>query len=145
MHRFTAAFRAFMETRRHIDEEKGIVYITVTGPMTLAEIKEDLAQLAALTSRRPEMPRLIDLRGATTLLSADEIAQLADIVKSNPHVISRTRRALLVGSDLAFGMYRMFESFAAGGAVDYRVCRDEGEAHAWVEEAAAAARRTTPV
>ncbi len=127
-----------METKRFIDVEKGIVYITVTGPITLTEIKEDLAQLAAATSRQPGMPRLIDLRGATSHLTKEETAQLADLVKSSPRAVSKTRRALLVGSDLSFGMYRMFESFAAGGAVDYRVFRDEAEARAWLEEVAAA-------
>jgi hypothetical protein len=125
-----------METRRVIDTEKGIVHITVTGPITLAEIKEDLAQLAAATSRRPEMPRLIDLRGATSHLTREETQELADLVKSDPRSVSRTRRALLVGSDLSFGMYRMFESFAAGGAIDYRVFRDEPGARAWLEETA---------
>jgi hypothetical protein len=138
MGRFTAAFGIFMESKRSIDAEKGIVYITVTGPMTLAEVKEDLAQADAATSQRPEMPRLIDLRGATQFITSEEMAQFADFAKSGGRGGCRVRRALLVGSDLSFGMYRMFESFAAGSAVEYGVFRDENAARAWVEEAAAA-------
>ena len=127
-----------METKRFIDAEKGIVYTTISGPITLAEIKADMAQLATNAAYRPDMPGLMDLRGATALLSADETAQLADLIKANPRLLNRTRRALLVGSDLSFGMYRMFESFAASGTVEYRVFREENAARAWVEEAAAA-------
>lgn len=133
-----------METKRFIDAEKGIVYTTISGPITLAEIKADMAQLAKNAAYRPDMPGLMDLRGATALLSAEETAQFADLIKSSPRLLSRTRRALLVSSDLSFGMYRMFESFAAGGTVEFRVFRDEGDARAWVEEAAAANKAKPP-
>jgi hypothetical protein len=130
-----------MDTNRFIDAEKGIVYTTVTGELTLKEIAADMAKLVAQPSYRPEMPGLVDLRGVTKLLSAEDTAQLAQTIKSSPRVVNRARRALLVGSDLAYGMYRMLEAMTEDGTVEYRVFRDEGEARSWVEEAAAAARK----
>jgi hypothetical protein len=125
-----------MDTSRFIDAEKGIVYTTVTGELTLKEITADMAQLAAEPSYRPDMPGLVDLRGVTKLLTAEETAQLAETIKSRPRAVNRARRALLVSSDLAYGMYRMFEAMSEGGSVEYHVFRDETEARAWVQEAA---------
>ena len=127
-----------METRRTIDPDKGIVWTTVTGELTLAEIRADMAQLAANPAYRPDLPGLVDMRGVTKFLTAEETAQLAEQLKSSPKVVNRARRALLVGSELSFGMYRMFEALMSGGTVEYFVFRDEAEARAWVEEAAAA-------
>jgi SpoIIAA-like len=128
-----------MDTTRFIDTKKGIVYTTVTGELTLKEVRADMENLTADPSYRPTMPGLVDLRGVTKLLTTDEITQLAETIRSSPRVVAHTHRALLVGSDLSFGMYRMFEALSTGGSVEYRVFRDEAEARAWVEEAAAAA------
>jgi hypothetical protein len=142
MNPFSETFRnSGMDTTRFIDTKRGIVYTTVTGELTLKEVHADMEQMAADPLYRPTMPGLVDLRGVTRLLTTDEISQLAETIRSSPKVVAQTRRALLVGSDLSFGMYRMFESLASGGSVDYRVFRDEAEARAWVEEAAALAAR----
>jgi hypothetical protein len=129
-----------MNTSRFIDTEKGIVYTTVTGELTLEEIAADIAGLTSDPSFRPDMPRLFDLRGVTKLLTADEMARLAQTLRSSPGS-KPSRRALLVGSDLSFGMFRMFTALADGGDVENRVFRDEAEARAWVEQAAAAGRK----
>jgi hypothetical protein len=130
-----------MDTSQFIDTEKGIVYTTVTGEVTLREISADMAQLADDPSYRPDMPGLVDLRGATKVLDAEETVQFAQFIKSSPRVVNHARRALLVGSDLSYGMCRMFEAMAEDGTVQHRVFRDEAEARAWVEEAAAAVKK----
>src|SRR5580698_6087314 len=100
-----------MDKDRFIDKEKGIVYSTVTGEITLQEIKDCMAQLAADPSYRPNMPGLTDLRGVTKPLGPAEMVRLAEFIKDNPHLVNRTRRAFLVGSDLAYGMQRLFQYF----------------------------------
>jgi hypothetical protein len=130
-----------MDVHRTIDTEKGIVYTTVSGALTLNEIRADMEHLNTEAGYHPGMPVLVDLRGVVKLLTKEETAQLADFIKSNPRTVKRGQRALLVGSELAFGMYRMLESLASGSAVEYRVFRSEQEARIWIEDAAILARR----
>jgi hypothetical protein len=130
-----------MKSSRVIDAEKGIFYTTVTGELTLEEIADDMAKLAAHPDYRPGMSGVIDLRGVTKFLSEEETARLAETIKSNPGPVPRHRRALLVRPDFSYGMYRMFEYFAEGGAIEYSVFRDEAQARAWVEEATGSIRK----
>ena len=123
-----------MQVHRTIDEIKGIVCTTITGEISLRDIQADMARLASEPSYRPQMRGLIDLRQATSLMSTDEMLTLTQLIKSSPRTVSGARRALLVGSDLMYGLYRMFESFSSGGTVHYHVFFDENEARQWLEE-----------
>jgi len=125
-----------MEIFRTIDPDLPFVYTTITGNITLAEIRADMAWLATEPQYRPDMPGIVDMRKATVKLSTDEVRQLADEIQRNPKAVTRTRRALLVSSELAFGIYRMFAAFAEGGPTEYRVFRDERAAKDWATKAA---------
>jgi hypothetical protein len=72
------------------------------------------------------------MRGATAGLSSDELRQIAETVKNSPRTVNGARRALLVGSDLMYGLYRMFAAFASDGTTEYQVFRDEKLARAWL-------------
>jgi hypothetical protein len=130
-----------METTRFVDTEKGIVITTVTGKITVAEIRADITRLRAQPNYTPDMPGIVDMRGATAGLTSDELRQIADVVKNSPKTVSGARRALLVGSDFMYGLYRMFAAFASDGSVEYQVFRDEKLAFAWVEEKAEERKR----
>jgi hypothetical protein len=125
-----------MHIARFIDLKKGIVYSTVTGTITVAEVRADMARLAVEPVYAPDMPGIIDMRNATAGLSSDELRQIAEVVKNSPKVVAHTRRALLVGSSLMYGLYRMFATFVSDGTTEYRVFSDEQLARAWVEEIA---------
>lgn len=123
-----------MDTTRFFDKQKGIVYTTVKGDLTVEEIRASMAEMVASPDYRPDMRGLIDLRGVTKLLTTEDTGRLAQTIKSTPNLVGRSRRALLVGSDLSYGMYRMFEALVSGGNAEYRVFRDETEAREWLEE-----------
>jgi hypothetical protein len=76
----------------------------------------------------------VDLRQATTNLSVDEIVNLTQMLKNTPRAVNCTRRALLVSTELMYGIYRVFESLIQGGTVEYRVFKDEREALKWLQE-----------
>ncbi len=121
-----------MQVNRVIDSERGFVFTTITGEITVGDVLADIERLAAQPSYRPEMPGIVDMRQATTHMTAEQIEQIAQTLKKRPNVVSHTRRALLVSSDLLYGLYRMFESFADENPTEYRVFRDENEARAWI-------------
>jgi hypothetical protein len=129
-----------MHVVRTIDQDKHAVYSTVTGEITMEEIRADMVRLAAEPLYSPDMPGIVDMRNATAQLTTDELRQITDALKQSPRVVSRTRRALLVGSDMAEGLYRLFATLAADGRTEYRVFRDEGMARDWVDEAIAKRR-----
>jgi hypothetical protein len=130
-----------MEITRHIDTDKRIMYATVTGEITLDDVRADIERLVTQPVYPPGIPGLIDMRNATSQLRADEIQRLAYMVKSHGDVVGRTRRALLVSNDLLYGMYRMFAAYVADGPTEYRVFRDEDEARRWIEEASEPAEK----
>lgn len=125
-----------MNVHRVIDN--GMVYSTISGEISLAEIKADMARLAADPLYHPSMPGIVDMRAAHSGLTADDILAISEMIKSSPKVVSGARRALLVSTEEMYGIYRMFESFSAGGTVEYRVFRDEQEARQWIAGAQAA-------
>jgi len=122
-----------MNVHRVIDN--GVVYSTITGEISLAGIKADMARLAADSSYDPSMPGIVDMRAAHAAFTADDIVALTEMIKHSPKVVSGARRALLVATEEMYGIYRMFESFSTGGTVVYRVFRDEQEARKWIESA----------
>jgi hypothetical protein len=124
-----------MHVERIIDRDRHTIYSTFTGEMTLDEICADLARLATEPGYSSDMSGILDMRKATVKLTAEEFQQLAETIKKHPQVFGRTRRALLVGSDLAFGMFSMFAAFTEEGRTEYRVFRDEKKARDWIEEA----------
>lgn len=123
-----------MHVERVIDRDRHFIHTTITGGITLPEIREDMVRLAADPHYSPDMPGIVDMRNAKVNLSSDEIRQLTDALKQSPRVVSHTRRALLVGSELAFGIYRIFAAMAAEGRTDYRVFREEQAARDWLDE-----------
>ena len=125
-----------MHITRSVDLEKGIVYATVTGTITVAEVRADMARMTAESGYPPDMPGIVDMRNAQAGLTSDELRQIAETVKNSPKVVNHTRRALLVSSSLMYGLYRMFATFISDGTTEYRVFYDEQLARAWIEEIA---------
>lgn len=123
-----------MHITRSVDLEKGIVYATVTGTITVAEVRADMARMTSESDYPPDMPGIIDMRNAQAGLTSDELRQIAETVKNSPKVVTHTRRALLVNSNLMYGLYRMFATFVSDGTTEYQVFRDEQLARAWIEE-----------
>jgi hypothetical protein len=122
-----------MQIKRRIDPNRKLVFTTITGEMTMNEVREDLARLAPGADYDPGLPELVDMRNATTALTTSELLQLAGTAKHHTPTAGRGRRALLLSSDLMYGLYRMFAGFANGGTTDFGVFRDEAAALAWLE------------
>jgi hypothetical protein len=125
-----------MHITHSIDTDKRIVITTVTGEITVAAVRADITRLADEPGYAPDMPGIVDMRNATAGLTSDELRQIAETVKNSPKAVNGARRALLVSSDLMYGLYRMFAAFASDGTTEFRVFRDEKLAHAWILEIA---------
>jgi hypothetical protein len=89
------------------------------------------SQLENVPEIRPDFSLLIDLRQAQgSGVSSAGVRALAE----RPLVLSPgSRRAVVVPSDLGFGMARMYELLSEDRGGGTRVFRDYGEARRWLE------------
>jgi hypothetical protein len=120
-----------MQIDRQIDAVARVIILKVNGSLG----DQELLSLAGLLENAPEIGSdfslLIDLRQA----NGENVTSVGvRALAARPLVLSSaSRRAVVVPSDLGFGMARMYDmlSDSRGGAT--RVFRDYDEARRWVE------------
>ena len=90
-----------------IDRDRCVVYVRMSGPLTLPEIRQLADRLAADPDVTPGIAELIDLREATAEgVSADDLRNIAAATLD-----SATRRAFVTSDVLTYGLARMFEIY----------------------------------
>ncbi len=119
-----------MPTFFKIDKERSLVMSTGSGVLTLADALAHQERISKDPDFDPGFSQLVDLTQVTNLeFSSSDVRRLAQ--KSSFSATSR--RAILVSSDLVFGLSRMYEAFRAiSGEKGVRVFRDLNEALEWV-------------
>ena len=113
-----------------IDSVKGTVVGTVSGTLTLDDIRE----AAAAVWRDVEAPRvrvLWDLREARFTLSVTEVQDLAEFARLHSP-FDHLRMAFVVAGDLEFGQIRMFDVFRETATARTEVFRDMEKALSWL-------------
>lgn len=84
------------------------------------------------TGFEADFDQLIDMRAATI---GDIPTETLQVLTSKPPAFARSsRRALVVPSDLGYGLSRMWEQMRTDEAGDIRVFRDIDEAERWLDE-----------
>lgn len=129
-----------MEIERKIDSVARVVTLTVSGDLG----DQELLGLADELAKAPELDRdfslLIDLRQASGKnVTSAGVRKLVE----RPLVLSAaSRRAVVVPSNLGFGMTRMYEMLRQdrGGAT--RAFRDYDEAQRWITTGVPVASKT---
>jgi hypothetical protein len=113
-----------------IDRDSRLIMSTASGNFTLAEALAHDEKLEIDPQFDPDFAQLFDFSHVTRLeLTSDHIRQLAQDSPFSPH----TRRALLVASDAAYGLARMFEMLReSAGDTGIEVFRNLDEALDWV-------------
>jgi hypothetical protein len=130
-----------------IDLSRRLVLSRGWGILTELEILRHVHLLTADPRFEPSMRQLADFRAVTDLeLDADTIRQLASLSPFG----AGSQRALLVGSDVAYGMARMFQIMREDSPDELNVFRGFSSALDWLglahEEASILAQlETTPL
>ena len=113
-----------------IDKERRLVMSTISGVFMLADGLSHQEKLLKDPDFAPSFSQLLDCTHVTKIeLVPEDVRRLAQraIFSSN------SRRAILVSSDLAFGLARMFVIFRESlGEKGVRVFHDLEEALYWV-------------
>ena len=123
-----------MTVEFRIDKDEGIVYGTLKGEFELGEILEALAEVVLSDDYRPGLNGITDLREMNWESDQADLRKLVQFMVEHSDRIGRSRSAIVVSGDRAYGMSRMFEVFSEQSPLVVREFRDFDEAKRWVVE-----------
>lgn len=114
-----------------ISADCNCVFTRAWGVLTPAEVGEHMERLQADPGYSPDMPRLVDMR------RLDDVFSMAALRKSVQDIRAfnqahHPRIAVIVKSDLVFGMVRVIESLTNDEAGSYRAFRSLQEGVEWL-------------
>jgi len=112
-----------------IDARLGVVFSRRWGVVTNEELIANARVLARDPRFRPTFRQLADLRHVESL--AVTAAGIRELAQLNPFS-KEARRAGVVGSDVSFGVLRMYQSSLSAGAEDILVAHTMAEALKWL-------------
>lgn len=116
----------------HVLDRAGQRLLTrAEGLVTFDEIKHHL-DLEAV-ERGLELPELVDARGATTSVTADQVRQLVARTHATGRSLPLGPTAIVTDSDHLFGMARMYAILAEPIGAPVEVFRDIDAALAWLD------------
>lgn len=118
-----------MQVERTIDAAARVVTLTVSGDLGDAELLSLGNEVGEAPGLEPDFSLLIDLRQAQGQKVTS--AGVYRLVERALVLAPTSRRAVVVPSDLGFGMARMYEMLRTKGGAP-RVFRDYDEAVRWV-------------
>ncbi len=94
-----------MPFKHLIDHQRGYVETVVTGPVTWADLQAHWE--AELAEGGAGYPELVDATDAIVDFTADEVRRLVTILKAASETRSLGPTAIVVTTDVGFGMVRM--------------------------------------
>jgi hypothetical protein len=120
-----------MEIRRTVDEAARVVVLEVIGDIGDGELATLVGELAHAPGLGPDYSLLVDMR--ETRGRAVTTGGVKALATKPPILSPALRRAVVVPTDLGYGMARMYEMFAEPHGAGVRVFRDYEQARRWVE------------
>jgi hypothetical protein len=129
-----------MPEQHQIDMARRIVVSHAWGVFSTADLLAHYQGVAADPDFDPTFSQLVDLREVTTFsVDSDTLRSKA----RNPIFHPGVRRAFVGASDLAFGIARMFASYAASASQTIVAFRTIDEAERWLGVDATATRASS--
>jgi hypothetical protein len=112
-----------------IDVAKRMVYAEASGVLSRQEIVEQVKAIGSDERYGPSFSSLADYSKVTELQLTT--ADVKAIASASPQ---GSRRAVVMPTDLLYGMARMYEVFAAEAGTDVRAFRTLAEAEEWLAD-----------
>jgi hypothetical protein len=119
-----------MSIIHRVDHALRRVITTASGPVTLPEMREHLADLRSEAALGYD--ELIDARTASAVLVAEDVHRLVEVLEemADQEILGLT--AIVVSDDVSYGMTRMLDTLAQEYCV-VRPFRDMAEAVGWLD------------
>lgn len=122
-----------MPITTHIDSETGDRTHTATGNLTVENVQATLSEVYTRPDFRSDAAALWDLREATGDFPTEDVRHLVDFVTKLVGDGDQGKVAIVVSSDLGFGMSRMYETILGGQTrKPMKVFRDLDDAQSWL-------------
>jgi hypothetical protein len=120
-----------MPASYRIDEQEHIVYSRAWGTLTDADIVTNRNDLFRDPAFSPDLAQLYDFSGVTELaLSTSTVRRLA----GSSRFAATARRAIVVSTDVAFGMARMYALLSERSEDSFRIFRSTAAADRWLKD-----------
>ena len=125
-----------MPVNHTIDIEARLVRIVGSGVVTDDEMVRCVADLRADPALEPNMNTLSDMRDIDVAFTSEGVSRLVTVMRNSADRRVAARAAIVVNSEVAFGMGRMFELRAEqADELSIRIFRDMAEALEWLDQA----------
>lgn len=113
-----------------IDRDRRLVLTRAWGVLSTRDLADVMSQILLDPRFDPMYRSLGDLRDVTDItVDAMDTARTA----ASPIFAEGTRRAIVATSEVAYGMARMFATFAERSGQQVRIFREMGPAEEWLE------------
>jgi hypothetical protein len=123
-----------MSVEFRVDSEEGLVLGVLKGEVTVDEIMAALGELFGSDEYEPHYNGITDLRDTAWESNQEDLRRLVQFLIKHRKSIGKHRSAIVVSSERAYGMSRMFEVFSEATPIKVRVFRDWDEAMKWTVE-----------
>ncbi len=123
-----------MPVSHYVDKELGILVVVREGQTSGDEEEDSFRARKSDPALAPGLPVLVDSRKVDPADSIETIRHVAAIIQNNALKLRCGRTALLVGSDVEYGMARMFMALTEPIHPHTAVFRDYDEALTWLLE-----------
>jgi hypothetical protein len=120
-----------MAFRYRIVPEIEVFFMEIEGDVSVEEMRAYIEALHADPLYHAELGGLIDARRITRLPASDELQEFVRLALDSG-ASRRTRRAVLVDSEVAYGLARVLEAHSAEGSTAYRPFRNHEHALQWL-------------
>lgn len=121
-----------MAFKHEFDPEKGIVRITVDGPVTIEDVLRDVGRTFVNSPFPGCTSFLIDSSSTTYDFWFKDAEKLVQFLESNHPPVEGCKWAIVAPSDGNFGIARMFEGLSYKVGIETGVFRDETSARDWL-------------
>ena len=122
-----------MSISAKVDSELGVAFLIVEDPWSLDEFRDALGLMSKDPSFDEAMGVVVDFARVTTVPASADIEQFMAYLGGQDDR-RNVKRAILVDSDLQYGMARMGAAYAEHYALRVQVYRELDEALAWLRD-----------
>jgi hypothetical protein len=116
-----------------IDKSLGLLLLTGRGPIQAEDIDACFERLLADPDYSAVRKELADFREASFSFQPDDVKKLAKSTRERPLETQIERRAIVVVSELQYGLARMFSQLVAPSGQEVQPFRDINEARRWLD------------
>lgn len=123
-----------MPITHHIDLEAGIIFVERSGTIASQDEQQALKRRLADPAYRPGLGLLVDCTGMDPADSTEVVRYLADQTARMAATLRCGPLAVLVATDIQYGMARMYQLMTEPQHPDTLVFRDREQALEWLKD-----------